>query len=174
MATHSSILAWRIPWTEEPGGLQSIGLPRVRHDWSDWARTHTRKHKPCSLAIPSILPHTQPRHHGSAICVYGFPYLDVSYEWTQTVWDFLNLTSFPEHRLSRLLKTVARQWCSFSRLSNVSWMDHTVFTPLSLMDIGVVFIFWLLWMIVKWTFLYKVLRVSPPRSGISGSYRNCF
>ena len=32
MATHSSILAWRIPQTEEPGGLQSIGLQRVRHD----------------------------------------------------------------------------------------------------------------------------------------------
>ena len=32
MATHSSILAWRIPWTEEPGGLQSMGLQRVRHD----------------------------------------------------------------------------------------------------------------------------------------------
>jgi len=32
MATHSSILAWRIPWTEEPGGLQSTGLQRVRHD----------------------------------------------------------------------------------------------------------------------------------------------
>ena len=31
MATHSSILAWRIPWTEEPGGLQSTGLQRVRH-----------------------------------------------------------------------------------------------------------------------------------------------
>ena len=31
MATHSSILAWRIPWTEEPGGLQSMGLQRVRH-----------------------------------------------------------------------------------------------------------------------------------------------
>ena len=31
MATHSSILAWRIPWTEEPGGLQSIALQRVRH-----------------------------------------------------------------------------------------------------------------------------------------------
>ena len=37
-ATHSSSLAWKIPWTEEPGGLQSIGLQRVRHDWSDWAR----------------------------------------------------------------------------------------------------------------------------------------
>ena len=32
MATYSSILAWRIPWTEEPGGLQSIGTQRVRHD----------------------------------------------------------------------------------------------------------------------------------------------
>ena len=32
MATHSSILAWRIPWTEESGGLQSMGLQRVGHD----------------------------------------------------------------------------------------------------------------------------------------------
>ena len=32
MATHSSILAWRIPWTGEPGGLQSVGLQRVGHD----------------------------------------------------------------------------------------------------------------------------------------------
>ena len=40
MATHSSILAWRIPWTEEPAGLQSIGLQRVGHDWSDLARIY--------------------------------------------------------------------------------------------------------------------------------------
>ena len=32
MTTHSSIRAWRIPWTEEPGGLQHIGSERVRHD----------------------------------------------------------------------------------------------------------------------------------------------
>ena len=32
MATHSSVFAWRIPWTEEPGGLQSMGSPRVRHN----------------------------------------------------------------------------------------------------------------------------------------------
>ena len=32
MATHSSILAWKIPWTEEPGALQSMGLQRVGHD----------------------------------------------------------------------------------------------------------------------------------------------
>ena len=37
MATYSSILAWEIPWTEEPGGLQYIALQRVGHDWSDFA-----------------------------------------------------------------------------------------------------------------------------------------
>ena len=44
MATHYSILAWRIPWTEEPGGLQSMGSQRVRHNWASntvW----------CSLAV---------------------------------------------------------------------------------------------------------------------------
>ena len=33
MATHSSILTWKIPWTEEPGGLQSMQSQRLRHDW---------------------------------------------------------------------------------------------------------------------------------------------
>ena len=37
MATHSSVLAWRIPGTAEPGGLPSVGLHRVGHDWSDLA-----------------------------------------------------------------------------------------------------------------------------------------
>ena len=40
MATHFSILAWRIPWTEEPGELQSIGSQRVGHDWSDLTCSH--------------------------------------------------------------------------------------------------------------------------------------
>ena len=39
MATHFNILAWRISWTEEPGGLQSIGSQRVRHEWSNWGCT---------------------------------------------------------------------------------------------------------------------------------------
>ena len=50
MATHSSILAWKIPWLEEPGGLLSMGLQRIGHDWAIElvcphgcvrARTHT-------------------------------------------------------------------------------------------------------------------------------------
>ena len=39
MATHSTILAWRIPWTEEPGGLQPTRLQRVRHDWATNTQT---------------------------------------------------------------------------------------------------------------------------------------
>ena len=34
MVTHSSVLTWRVPWTEEPGGLQSIGSQRVGHDFT--------------------------------------------------------------------------------------------------------------------------------------------
>ena len=37
MATHPSILTWRIPWTEEPGRLLSVGLQRVGHNWNDVA-----------------------------------------------------------------------------------------------------------------------------------------
>ena len=42
MATHSSILAWKIPWAEETGGLQSTGYQRVRHDWATSLFTHFR------------------------------------------------------------------------------------------------------------------------------------
>ena len=45
MATHSSILAWRIPWTEEPGELQSIRSRRVRCDWSNLAHARMLKNK---------------------------------------------------------------------------------------------------------------------------------
>ena len=57
MAPHSSILAWKIPWTEEPGGLQSVGSLRVRHDWvtslSLFAFMHwRRKWQPTSVFLP--------------------------------------------------------------------------------------------------------------------------
>ena len=42
MASHSSILAWKMPWTEETGGLQSMGSQRFRHDFLT-KHTHTRK-----------------------------------------------------------------------------------------------------------------------------------
>ena len=53
IAMHSSILAWRNPWTEEPGGLQSIGFARVAYCWSDWVGVHIRYY--CILYIVGIL-----------------------------------------------------------------------------------------------------------------------
>ena len=52
MATHCSILAWRISWTEEPGVLQSIGSHRVGHDWSDLACMQRRKRQPTPVFLP--------------------------------------------------------------------------------------------------------------------------
>ena len=56
MATHSSVLAWRIPLTEEPGGLQSVGSQTVRHEWA--ANTHTHTHT-----------HTHSENEHSLLCV---------------------------------------------------------------------------------------------------------
>ena len=91
MATHFSILAWRIPWTEEPGGLQSMGSQRVRHNWSNW---------PHSLSSPLDLRHPSFRtafwdspvtpENISVFCVVTFcvcrgGYMAVS-EWSQSAW----------------------------------------------------------------------------------------
>ena len=54
LATHSSILAWRIPWTEEPGRLLFKRSQRVRHEWV--ANTHTEKRIPQKLANAAISP----------------------------------------------------------------------------------------------------------------------
>ena len=54
MANHSIILAWRIPWKEEPGGLQSIGSQRVRHDWVTNTFTFKRKRRDQSSLSPHI------------------------------------------------------------------------------------------------------------------------
>ena len=57
MALHSSTLAWKIPWTEEPGGLQSMGSLRVRHDWATSLSLFTfmhwrRKWQPTPVFLP--------------------------------------------------------------------------------------------------------------------------
>jgi len=57
MATHSSTLAWKIPWTEEPGRLQSLGSLRVRHNWATALSLFTlmhwrRKWQPTPVFLP--------------------------------------------------------------------------------------------------------------------------
>ena len=51
MATHSSTLAWRIPWTEEPGGLLSIGSYRGEHNWSNLAAAGSAFRRNCSQCL---------------------------------------------------------------------------------------------------------------------------
>ena len=61
MATHSSILDWEIPWTEEPGGLQSMGSQRVRHDWActhTHTHTHTRRNDDQRITFDAVSPAT--------------------------------------------------------------------------------------------------------------------
>ena len=52
MAIHSSILAWRIPWTEEPNGLQSMEPQRIRHNWVTNIKLETNIASFCSSTIP--------------------------------------------------------------------------------------------------------------------------
>ena len=56
MAAHSSILAWRIPWTEEPGGPQTMELQRVGHDWSNLAHIHANVVKFIFIILRWICP----------------------------------------------------------------------------------------------------------------------
>ena len=62
MATHFSILAWRIPWAEEPGGLQFIGLQRVGHDLSDIVHTYSLQLRVCMPQLKILLATTKTQH----------------------------------------------------------------------------------------------------------------
>ena len=55
MATRSNILVWRIPWTEKPGGLQSMGSQRVGHDWGSNTFTFwDKQHCPRMIRRPEV------------------------------------------------------------------------------------------------------------------------
>ena len=76
MATHSSILAWRIPWTEQPGGLQSMGLQRVGHD-RETTESHGTERLTLSLSLSIMI-----------ICqIYACELSDFSHVWLfVTLW----------------------------------------------------------------------------------------
>ena len=87
MAPHSSTLAWKVPWTEEPGGLQSMGSPRVGHNWATSLSLFTfmhwrRKWQPTPVFLPreslgqgSLVGLHRVRHNWSdlaaaAVCIW--------------------------------------------------------------------------------------------------------
>ena len=102
MATHSSILAWRTPWTEEPGGLQSMGLHRVRHDWA--TNTFTFK---TGISVFQLRVHS---------CVYD-PMSTLFIYWKgaerdKRVWQF----DWNRVKILNLLKTEAEKWRDRTRV----------------------------------------------------------
>jgi len=87
MVIHFSILAWRIPWTEEPGGLYSVGSQIAGHDWSNLARTHCLVQLPHDIYFPYRQWDTQTKPNSSSAtskrCVPE-PRLYTTSEWRTT------------------------------------------------------------------------------------------
>ena len=82
MAPYSSILAWKIPWTEEPGGLQSMGLLRVRHDWATSLSLFTFMHwRGKGQPTPVFLPGESQGWGAWWAAVYGD-----TQSWTRLKW----------------------------------------------------------------------------------------
>ena len=86
MATHSSVLAWRIPGTGEAGGLPSLGLHRVGHDWSDLAAAAAaadimwrRQWHPTPILLPG-------KSHGQRS--QSMRSLRVGHDWATSLWLF--------------------------------------------------------------------------------------
>ena len=105
MATHSSTLAWKIPWTEEPGRLQSMGSLRVRHDWATSLSLFTfmhwrRKWQP----TPVFLPGESQGQRSLLAAVYG-----VAQSWTQ---------------LKRLSNSSSPEKCAWGTLGSSFESDH--------------------------------------------------
>ena len=113
MATHSSVLAWRIPGTGEPGGLPSVGSHRVRYDSGDlaaaaglfWGLAWLPTHLPHCPALPLPLPSVSPcsaSHDQPWLVVNSEERLHLIYLiWFLAVWPSLqNLTSWPGIELS--------------------------------------------------------------------------
>ena len=106
MATHSSVLAWRIPGTGEPGEMPSLGSHRVKHDWSDSAAAAAVLHHiyvPL-LVLPLLL-------FGSATLFILFTHLSIIF---QILFPFRLLHSFEE---SSLCYTVGLCWLSILNIA---------------------------------------------------------
>ena len=93
MATHSSILAWRIPWMEEPGGLQSVGSQRVRHEWATSLSLSCLQFSSVAQSCPTLC---DPKNCSTP----GLPVHHQLLEFTQTHVHQVSDAIQPSHPLS--------------------------------------------------------------------------
>ena len=113
MTTHSGILVWKIPWTEEPGQLQSMGSQTVRHDWATslffFLHTHTPTHTPTPT----------PKQ------IYIYIYINTCYIYYACTWTHVQLLH--SNHLAWLIKFsdwqkhIKKKLCHL--WDNCSWKD---------------------------------------------------
>ena len=131
MATHSSILAWRIPWTEEPGGLQSMRSQRDGHDWA--INTHTEvswdisntasgpgKSRWMSKGNPEEMPHKTDSNYPEATtlslwsCPCVYPHALFFFQINSLLVSLFSIfVGILRVRALSLTTGVARIWCSY-------------------------------------------------------------
>ena len=120
MATHSSILAWRIPWTEEPGALWSTGSQRVGHDWSYLACTRA-----CVEMVEVVLT-CDGGIDGAMVVVMFSSHMTRSDQWVVSgrmrVISHVYRVEFPFPIRFNLDKSLIYWQCSSQRLSSISFL----------------------------------------------------
>ena len=114
MATHSSSFAWRIPWMEKPGGLRSMGLQRVRHDWATNTFTFTPSIR--NMFLKAEFQTFSPCFH-----LKCFPFLSTALKVTFHWQSLQNLGCIPRCATSLSLSTPA----ACASLSCVALPSHT-------------------------------------------------
>ena len=103
MATHSSILAWRIPWREEPGGLQSMGSQRVGHSWAN-SLTHSLTQCECYLNSCQNMSN-------SSTAFWNFlESLFLEYFWSPVGWIYACTTCGLDNKMLTVLTAVEWFW----------------------------------------------------------------
>ena len=115
MATHSSILAWRLPWTEEPGGPQSLGSPRVRYDWATkhWASSITSL-RHTQVSVPQLYSLATAR-------ISLLPPLENVWMWFDFIYFFLaSLIAWPS-LVAQMVKNVPAM--KETQVRSLGWED---------------------------------------------------
>ena len=115
MATHSSILTWRIPWTEEPGGLQFIRSQKVEHDWNNLACVHTELEPQYTL----IVKHQQLNDTPTGTMTVPRPTINTK-KWA--VAQFLEIPNLFSHATgwnTNWAISIPKRWCCESAALNM-------------------------------------------------------
>ena len=124
MAIHSSILAWRIPWTDEPGGLQSRGSHRVKTELSDWPTPHTHKHTHTHTHTHT---HIQCLEQWFKVTLFSHATLGCLWGKEELTWLERDIISFIKIRISALISS-NKPSCVTGTEGYYSWLKDTTWT----------------------------------------------